>query len=55
MEKKILPSPPLLKLRKAFRSLIDGGVEVERRGGNSEGESVGVTKGKTEAFTNQMF
>lgn len=52
---KILPPPPLLKLQKAFRGLIDGGIEVERRGGNSERESVGVTKGTTEAFTNQMF
>lgn len=51
----MLPPPPLLKLQKAFRGLIDGGIEVERRGGNSARESVGVTKGTTEAFTNQMF
>lgn len=29
MKKTILPPPPLLKLQKAFRGLIDGGIEVE--------------------------
>lgn len=52
---RILPPPPLLKLQKAFTGLIDGGIEVERRGGHVERKSVGVTKGTTEAFTDQMF
>lgn len=31
------------------------GEEVERRGGNSGRESVGVSKETTEPLTNQMF
>lgn len=44
--------PPLLKLQqKASRGLIDGGIEVERRGGHSESEGLwAFTEGAAEAF-----
>lgn len=55
MNKKILLLLLYSYCKKASRGLRDGGVEVERRGGNSERDRVGDNQGITEAFTNEMF